>query len=225
MTRRLAALLVMLMLPTPSLADEAALPLPLVARGQEPGWSVTVTAEGIRYTDMAGAERDAPFVPPVAEDGAQVFSTAVGALRIAPGPCRDAMTGLPHPYRATLERDGQALAGCAGDPDSLLAGDWRAVRLGGADLPEGSEVTLSFAAGRVAGRAACNSYGGSYTLSGEGLGFGAIAATRKACPTPQMETERAVFAAFEATVTFDIGEDGELRLLAADGAPLIEARR
>ena len=225
MVRLALPLSLLLLAPIPAMADDTALPLPLTARGNEPGWSVTLTADGSRYTDMDGAALEAPFAPPRAEDGGWTVDTAAGPLRLTPTLCRDTMTGMPYPYAATLEHGGTARSGCAGDPAALLAGDWVATDLGGAALPADAGVTLSFADGRVAGRAACNRFSGGVVLSGEGLSFGALIATRMACAPAQMERERAVFAALQAVAGFDIDDQGHLSLLAADGTALLRAAR
>jgi len=75
-----------------------------------------------------------------------------------------------------------------------VSGDWRLVRFGAEeDVPSDVEITLQFADGRIAGRAACNRYSGSVT-EGESPGdvalAGALAVTRMMCPPPLMEWEQ-----------------------------------
>lgn len=225
MVRLALPLSLFLLASIPAMADDTALPLPLTARGNEPGWSVTLTAEGSRYTDMDGAALEAPFAPPRAEDGGWSADTAAGPLRLTHAICRDTMTGMPYPYAATLERDGGTLTGCAGDPAALLAGDWVATDLNGVALPADAGVTLTFADGRIAGRAACNRFSGGVVLTGEGLSFGPLVATRMACAPALMERERAVFAALDGIAGFDIDEAGHLSLMGADGTVRLRARR
>ncbi len=199
--------------------------LPFTARGNEPFWSLTVTAEGSSYTDMEGTTLDAPFTAPASADGSLVFETAAGPLTLTETLCRDSMSGMPYPFTVTLTRDGADLPGCAGEPARLLAGDWVVTTLDGAALPKGADVTLSFDADRVAGLAACNRYAGGYTLTGEGLSFGPMAGTRMACPEPLMATETAVYAAFARVTQFDIAPDGSLLLKADEATTLFTATR
>ncbi len=59
-------------------------------------------------------------------------------------------------------------------------------------LVEGTEITIAFEGGTASGSAGCNDYGAAYTLDGTSLEFGDIAATEKACLTPEgiMEQEQ-----------------------------------
>lgn len=214
-------------LPAAASAQDGADLLPLTARGNEPFWSLTITPEGSTYTDMEGLSLDAPFAAATPQDGALVFATAAGPLRLSETLCHDSMSGMPYPFTVTLTRDGTDLPGCAGDPARLLAGDWVVTALDGAALPKGADVTLTFdiESGRVAGLAACNRYSGGYTLTGEGFAFGAMAGTRMACHSPLMETEAATFAAFARVTQFDISPDGSLLLKSDESTPLMIATR
>jgi heat shock protein HslJ len=207
------------------MAQDIADLLPFTARGNEPFWSLTMTSEGSRYTDMEGTTRDSPFSAPAAADGSLIFVTAAGPLRLTEALCQDSMSGMPYPFTVTLTRDGIDLPGCAGDPARLLAGDWTVTALDGITLSKGHDVTLSFEAGRISGLAACNRYSGSYTLTGEGLSFGPMAGTRMACPPALMETESAVFAALARITQFDITQDGALLLKADEATALVTATR
>lgn len=207
------------------MAQDIANPLPLTARGNEPFWSLTLTDEGNSYSDMEGVILDGPFTEPVSENDSLTFPTVAGPLRLTAALCHDSMSGMPYPFTATLTRAGTDLPGCAGDPASLLIGEWTVTALDGTTLPKGADVTLTFEPGRIAGLAACNRYSGSYTLTGEGLSFGPMAGTRMACPPPLMETEAAVFAAFARITQFDITPDGSLLLKADETTPLFTAIR
>ena len=209
----------------PGMAQDGADLLPFTARGNEPFWSLTVTPQGNSYSDMEGATLDAPFTEPMAEGDSFLFTTAAGPLRLTQTLCRDSMSGMVYPYTVTLTRNGTDLPGCAGDPARLLAGDSVVTTLEGTALPKGADVTLTFEAGRIAGLAACNRYSGSYTLTGEGLSFGPMAGTRMACPSPLMETESAVYAAFARVTRFDITPDGALLLKSDEATTLFSASR
>ena len=220
--RRIALPLFLLATATPAFADIA---LPLTVRGNEPFWSLTLTPDRFTYTDAEGTTLDGPATAAATDKGAWLYDTPAGPLTVTAAICRDSMSGMPHPFTATLARDGRDLPACAGNPADLLDGDWTATTLNGAPLPAGVTVTLSFAGGRISGTSGCNRFTGTAALTGEGLSIGQIAATKMACPPPLMETEQAVFAALAAVAAFDIDADGSLRLATPDGTALIGAAR
>jgi heat shock protein HslJ len=92
---------------------------------------------------------------------------------------------------------------------------------------EGSEITLTLEDGRASGSAGCNSYGASYTLDGVLLSLGEIAATEKACSTPErvMEQERRYLAALAGVTGYRMAgtqlwlstEDGQSLAFAVPG--------
>ena len=216
-----ALLPLLLLAASPAMADPT---LPLTVRGNEPFWSLTLGPEGFTYADAEGTTLHGPATAPVTDKGAWLYDTPAGLLTLTGEPCRDSMSGMPYPYTATLDRNGQSLPACAGDPAALLQGDWTATALNGAPLPEGVTVTLSFADGRIAGNSGCNRYTGAFTLTGEGLSIGPLVATKMACPPPVMDTERATFAALSATAAFALS-GGTLTLSAPDGTALLAATR
>lgn len=189
----------------------------VTAQGNEPGWVMTAGPDGMALSTETG-EAQAGALPPAQVTAETATWSIPGgpALTLAPGLCRDSMTGMPYPLTATLTRDGQALPGCAGDPAALLAGDWRVTALADAPLPEDAAATLSFDAGQVAGRAACNRFTAGYTITGEGLRFGPAAATRMACPPDRMAAEGAFLAALAKVDRFDITDEGDLVLIGGD---------
>jgi heat shock protein HslJ len=73
-------------------------------------------------------------------------------------------------------------------------------------LVEGTEITLAFEGGTVSGSAGCNDYGAAYTLDGTSLEFGDIAATEKACLTPEgvMDQEQRYLGALEDVTDYRI---------------------
>lgn len=73
-------------------------------------------------------------------------------------------------------------------------------------LAEGTEITATFAGGTVSGSAGCNDYGTAYTLDGTSLDFGDIAATEKACLTPEgvMDQEQRYLGALEDVTDYRI---------------------
>ena len=117
---------------------------------------------------------------------------------------------------ATPEPAAPAAPDGAGPAD--LVGDWTATEIGGAASAEGvaSRLTLT-AGGEAFGSGGCNSFRGTYTLAAGRLDFGPLAATRRACPEPQMQQETGFFAALEAVDGFRL-EGGTLVLLDSAGS-------
>lgn len=221
---RASALLSAMLAAAPAFAQD--ITLPLTARGNEPFWTVEAAPEGLRLSEPEGkgTVQTLPFTQS-AEGGSLILTTIDFTLRIDPTLCRDNMSGMPFPFTATLTRAGTDKGGCAGHSAALLSGDWTVTYLNGTALPDGMEVTLSFADGRISGSSGCNRFTGGYELTGEGLTLGQIAATRMACPTPAMETEQAVLAALSAITRFDIGTEGALLLKSDEATTVLSARR
>ena len=91
---------------------------------------------------------------------------------------------------------------------------------------EAAHATATFAAdGRVSGFGGCNGFGGSYTLDGDSMQIGPLAATRKACVEPEGvgELESWYFAALERVATWSIHE-GRLQLRDGEGALQVDLR-
>lgn len=119
------------------------------------------------------------------------------------------------------------LAGCGDEGDSaasLEGPTWTlgsyAVSGGQQSVPEGVEANATFVDGTVQGNAGCNSFNGSYELSGDELTFGPLASTMMACEPPQGEVEGSVLAGLEGTASFRI-QDGTLTLFDDAGAELL----
>jgi putative lipoprotein len=113
----------------------------------------------------------------------------------------------------------------AADGATALVGTWTLGGAGGAGVAAGVESSLTLAdGGEATGSGGCNSFRASWSLEGEAFRFGPIAATRRACPPPQMEQETRFFAALEATRGARV-EDGALVLLDAAGATVLRLGR
>ncbi|HKE57221.1 MAG TPA: META domain-containing protein [Pyrinomonadaceae bacterium] len=86
----------------------------------------------------------------------------------------------------------------------------------------GSPISLSFADGRVSGRTGCNTFSGSYTLQGNTIKFGPIAATRMMCAAGVMNQEREFLKALESAVSWTVQGD-RLDMHLANGERALEA--
>lgn len=71
--------------------------------------------------------------------------------------------------------------------------------------------------GSARGNLGCNSFSAKATAEGTAITFGPVASTRKLCPGPGMDVERALLKAMKGKTTYKI-TDGSLTLTGADGA-------
>ncbi len=201
------------------------------ARGNEPGWSATIGESVIDLdADYGALTRSTPRPEVQVQPGAYVFDMpAIEArLTLEDRLCADDATGMPYPHHATLLLEGRELAGCGGDPASLLTGaDWLITDIDGDAVAGEADATLAFTAdGRAYGSTGCNRFFGGYSLTGEGLSLGRMGVTMMACPAPLMAQERAVLDALSAVTRFEIGAEGALHLMGgAQDAALLTLRR
>ncbi len=76
----------------------------------------------------------------------------------------------------------------------------------------GTEITLAFMDGRVAGNSGCNQYGGGAEINGNQIKLGGMMSTMMACEEPIMQQEQAYLAALGNVASFEIS--GETLTLA-----------
>jgi heat shock protein HslJ len=116
---------------------------------------------------------------------------------------------------------------CGGDDEEGSADDsslegvpW--VLASGLDVEgwEGVAPSATFADGTVGGSTGCNRYTATYTLDGDELEIGPIAATRMACIPPADAVERAYLAALERVTGWRV-EDDELTLVDEEDADVL----
>jgi heat shock protein HslJ len=113
-------------------------------------------------------------------------------------------------------------AGCGGDEDgsagpaSFEGVPW--VLASGLDVAgfESAAPSATFEDGTVGGSTGCNRYTAPYTVDGDELEIGQVAATLMACPPPADAVERAYVAALESVAAWRT-EDDALVLEDADG--------
>jgi len=215
-------------------AAEAAEPVPptLVAKGNEPFWSLRIEGDVLVFHTPEGETRGKI-------EGGAVKDEETGATRragvldggrvsvtITPEVTMDSMSGMPYPARASVTMpDGSQLTGVAGDPLDLLAGGWRVAIMDGEAVAGEQPPTLDFARdGGLSGDASCNRYHGKFTLTGEGLAISPLAATRRMCGPELMASERKFLSLMAGVDGFAIGAAGELVLTAGE-SPSITAVR
>ncbi|TVQ34316.1 MAG: META domain-containing protein [Geminicoccaceae bacterium] len=207
----------------------AAAPEPLRARGNEPGWQLTVDEERLVFvTDYGGTRLETMRHELATVDEGRRFSVeAFGfAATVIETLCRDDMTGMPHPQTVLLELATMNLRGCGGEPRDLLIGaEWVVEDIAGTGVIDRSHLTLAFdPAGRLTGSGGCNRYTTAYTLTGETLTFSQPASTMMMCTEALMAQERTFFETLANTRTFDIDPTGALLLQAPDGTAVLARR-
>jgi len=200
------------------------------AGGNEPGWEIEIGTRMVFATADGRIRVDAltPAARTVA--GAQHYVVSSGSnnldVTVADRLCTDSMSGMPHPNAVTVLLDGNTLHGCGGDPAVLLqGGEWAVEDIGGTGVVDHTRATLNFGAnGRLTGKGSCNTYMGSYSLTGEGLSVSKMASTMMACPPALMQQESRFHEILGQVKRFRFGSDGALILEAGDGRT-ITARR
>lgn len=99
---------------------------------------------------------------------------------------------------------------------------WLAEDIGQRGVLDRAQSTLDFgeAGDRVSGRGGCNRYTGPVEITGSDIHFGALAATRMACPPALMDQEQRLFAALDNARSFGLTAEHKLVLYDGDGNAL-----
>jgi heat shock protein HslJ len=112
--------------------------------------------------------------------------------------------------------------GCTGNTADPLNGTaWVLTSLDGANLVEGTTITLIFEDGNAGGSSGCNSYGGTYQLDGNKIQISEVVATLMACTEPEgaMEQEGTFLGDLGKAETFELS-GGQLLINTSDGRTL-----
>jgi heat shock protein HslJ len=216
---------IMALMPLPAAAQSAT----YTARGQEPGWSLTITDRTIALSTAAGERFEATNPNHgYAQSGRYEVTLNGKPVRIAIEPqiCRDTMSGMPYPDRVTITGLNGVLNGCGGAPRALLGTDeWNITQIGSSPVMGSTAPTIAFLDDNaVAGSGSCNRFRGGFKLTGESLTIAQLATTMMACPDQVMQQEQAIISQLEATRSFDIRADGALILKDAEGGSLIAVK-
>lgn len=111
--------------------------------------------------------------------------------------------------------------GGGGPPD----GRWQIREVGTTKVPDDVDADIEFLPdGRLAGRAGCNRYTGSWARQGHDLRFGRIAATRMACAGPAMDIENRLFEMLDKVVRQDRPDERTLIMVTGDGRRIVATR-
>ncbi|KRE11947.1 hypothetical protein ASE63_19625 [Bosea sp. Root381] len=204
---------------------------PYSARGQEPGWSLTILQDRTVLQKASGERLEAQTPKPRRTGKRTRYDLSLGGrssrIAIEQRLCHDTMSGMPHPDRVAIFGLGEVLRGCGGLPRSLLGThEWAVTRIAGKRVIAGSKPALQFLEdGVVVGNASCNRLRAPFKLTGEGLSFGPGATARMACEQRLMDQERSLLRELEGVTGFDIQRNGSLVLKGKDGEALAARRR
>jgi len=110
------------------------------------------------------------------------------------------------------------VTGEAADPgERLRSGEWTVVKINGMDIPAGARGTLTFGANAVlSGRSFCNSFTGTYVLSGTSLSLSPRTSTLMACPPEVANFEKQFVEMLGDVQRFEMSEFGTLTLRTSD---------
>jgi heat shock protein HslJ len=200
----------------------------LRAQGNEPSWSLALGTTLHFRTGDTTVETAAPAAQ--IRDGVRRHEGVVQgraiSVAIREQRCVDTMSGMNHPLSVEVSFDGRTYRGCGGSPGELLTGgEWVVEDIGGGGIIDRSRATLNFRDdGRLAGRASCNSYAGTYALTGESLTIGKAATTMMACAPSLMAQEQRFLEILQQVQRFEISATGALVLIDRTGRT-ITARR
>jgi len=144
---------------------------------------------------------------------------AVVAILATAAACGEAPAPAPTPTPTS------AVEAPPAEPAPDATGAWSLVALDGEAVAEDAGATLTVEpGGALSGSAGCNRYTAQATIDGAAMSTGPVAATRMACPEPEMDREMRFLAALGETATFEVDADA-LRLRDAGGTVRLEFRR
>lgn len=204
------------------------LTLPFTARGNEPGWLLTLSKNQFElisdhgHLTVTASMSGGSLIE--ADKSIQFETERLGPLTFlaAEKLCHDSMSGMPYPYSVSMKTEQQDYNGCGGEPRSLLTENpWSVLTIANQMLTEESRISLNFNADfQLSGIASCNRYTSSYSLTGESLTVSPITTTLMACE-PSLMKQEADFLKHLANVNrFDITKDGQLILYNSQGETL-----
>jgi heat shock protein HslJ len=122
-----------------------------------------------------------------------------------------------------LDGDGADLLGYRKvEPAPLVGTAWTGLLYNDGNALVGAMPDAAFTAtfaddGTVSGSSGCNTFSGSYTVDGDSMSFGPLAATQMACAEDVMTQEAGVLGALGRVTSFTI-QGNELTLLGEDGS-------
>jgi heat shock protein HslJ/uncharacterized lipoprotein YbaY len=216
-------------LPKPSFPKPGTKPIQLgyVAQGSQPDWMLHVVGRKLMLESNDGALKIETATPPRRKiPGGYRYLAHAGKQAVRIDVLNRECGGdnrAPYPDTVTVTAGGRTLHGCGGDPAGALQHTrWMVHSIDGQQVASRSRPTLVFEiTGRVAGHASCNSYSGPYKVGSEnGLRFGNLVSTRRACAPALMQQEGAMLAVLNEAVRYELA-NGSLTIETNDGRQLV----
>jgi len=107
-------------------------------------------------------------------------------------------------------------------PDALYKREWLLEDIGGAGVIDNLNSPIRFnPIGTTSGHGGCNRFTGSAVIGAGSIDIGPLATTRMFCPEAVMNQEQRFLDAMSKAETWQLGDDGLLRMYAADGRELL----
>lgn len=161
---------------------------PLIARGEQPGWQLTVTPARIVFaTDDNSLVVDEPNTAGTVPKNGRLAGQRI-QVETMTQPCALSSANYAQTVRVTV--NGQVRNGCGGDQSrglSLGAGTWTVLSVNNRPTPLDRPFTAQFGGGRLSLQLGCNRLNAPYALAGRVLSAGTVAKTRMACADPSFE--------------------------------------
>ncbi|RMJ03222.1 META domain protein [Marinobacter litoralis] len=209
----------------PECLEPGAIESSFKAMGTEPNWSAEIENNRMDLTlPYDGEVLEGVWLrESVANRHGRVYEGKVDEreieVSVAHQLCENPMSGAQYPAQVRLTVDGNTFEGCGGDRERLFQGaEWVVDDLAGDGIIDRSMMTIRFHdENRISGRASCNRYMGSYSLTGENLTFGQMGSTMMACHDSLMNQERKFLTLMSEVVSGHIGRHGELLLKTQSG--------
>ncbi|MFM6854947.1 MAG: META domain-containing protein [Sphingopyxis sp.] len=194
------------------------------AMGNEPFWSVEITADRINFID--GARRRIMVDNPGARPSfnGERYTTPRITVDITHSLCTDGMSGRRYQDRVMVQAGTRNFNGCGGDaapPETLDNTQWRIISLNGQAVDAAHPAELAFADGRVFGTAGCNRLSGTFTCDGRQLTVSRMASTMMACTPVLMQQEAVLTGLLNGPSTIRIDARGRMTLTGANNATTV----
>ena len=87
-----------------------------------------------------------------------------------------------------------------------------------------SKVTMRIEGGTVTGLASCNTYRGSFTVTGTSIKVGEFLRTMKTCDPPRLSEENDFLAVLREVVRYEVQSRDILELKTSDGKTIVATR-
>lgn len=183
----------------------------------QPGWQVwRGTAVGDDADVLVATMRNEQCVDSMAGEEAGAYDHIV-LLSIENMPAVNGCCRVSPPADAM---DATAAAGPS--PDALYGRQWLLEDIEGAGVIDNLNSPIRFnPIGTASGHAGCNRFSGGIVLGPGTIDVGPLATTRRACAEAVMDQEQRFLDALAQSERWQLGDDGLLRLTAADGRELL----